>query len=243
MRIEAFGNATLYLGDCLEILPALEPVDHMITDPPYEKIMHAAKAGSAVNRPDGTSHYSPLGFEPIDDIRQRYVDLSVFKCKGWFIAFCTSEGVGRWADAINPTPMKYKRACVWVKPDSMPQMNGQGPAQGAEHFVCAWGGRKHSRWNAGGKRGVYTHCVNNAERSGKHAAEKPRALMTELVHDFTNPGDVILDCFAGSGTTGDAALMAGRHFIGIEKDPEHFDLMVRRLKQAQRHFDNFGCDL
>lgn len=158
---------------------------------------------------------------------------------GWFIAFCTPEGVARWADVINEGPMKYKRACVWVKPDSTPQFNGQGPASGAENFVCAWAGSGHARWNAGGKRGVYTHCVNNPERHGEHPTEKPRRLMSEIVADFTNVGDVILDPFAGSGTTGVAATTAGRGFIGIEQNPEYFAIMVARIEDAQRQRDLF----
>jgi DNA modification methylase len=130
--------------------------------------------------------------------------------------------------------MKYKRACVWVKPDSTPQFNGQGPASGAEMFVCAWAGNGHANWNAGGKRGVYTHCVNNPERTGLHPTEKPRRLMSEIIADFTNPGELICDPFMGSGTTGVAAVMAGRRFVGVELNETYFDLACKRLDLAQR---------
>lgn len=232
------GDATLYCGDCIDIVPTLEPVDHWITDPPYEKIMHDSKSGmKGLVRPDGSHHWKPLDFAPIDDVRADVVELAVANCQGWFIAFCTAEGVARWADTINPTPIKYKRACVWIKPDSTPQMNGQGPAQGAEMFVCAWAGTGHARWNAGGKRGVYTHCVNGPERHGEHPTEKPRRLMAEIIADFTNPGQTILDPFMGSGTTGVAAVQMGRHFIGIERDRRYFDIACKRIEDAQRQGD------
>ncbi|RSV34864.1 site-specific DNA-methyltransferase [Sphingomonas sp. ABOLD] len=189
-------------------------------------------------RPDGSHHWKPLDFDPIDAIRDEVVSWGA-QCEGWFIAFCTSEGVARWADAINASPMKYKRACVWIKPDSTPQMNGQGPAQGAEHFVCAWAGKGHARWNAGGKRGVYTHLVNGPERTGAHPTEKPRRLMSELVADFTQPGATILDPFMGSGTTGVAAVMAGRSFIGIDLNPTYFALACKRIEDAQRQYGLF----
>lgn len=240
-RVEHIGGATLYLGNALNVLPTLGKVDHLIADPPYEAIMHASKSGiKGLVRPDGTHHCKPLDFEPIDTIRDQFVEISTPMTDGWFIAFCTSEGVGRWADTINASEMKYKRACVWIKPDSTPQMNGQGPAQGAEHFVCAWAGKGFAKWNAGGKRGVYTHCVNNAERTGLHPTEKPRRLMSEIIADFTNPGELICDPFMGSGTTGVSAVMAARRFIGVELNETYFDIACRRIEDAQRQGSLFG---
>ena len=234
------GRARLILGDCLTVMPSLGSVSHIICDPPYEAIMHASKAGiKGLVRPDGSHHWKPLNFDSIDEIRAPFAAASQKLVNGWLIAFCTSEGVGRWADAINASPMKYKRACVWIKPDSTPQMNGQGPAQGAEHFVCAWAGKGHAKWNAGGKRGVYTHCVNNREREGTHPTEKPRRLMSEIIADFTCPDETILDPFMGSGTTGVSAVMAGRNFIGIERDERYFNVACRRIEQAQRQSDFF----
>lgn len=232
------GRAQLYLGDCLEVMRDLPPVHHIIGDPPYEAIMHTSKESiKGLVRPDGTHHWKPLDFAPIDAIRSEIVAASALKCEGWFIAFCTSEGVGRWADEINASTMKYKRACVWIKPDSTPQMNGQGPAQGAEHFVVAWAGKGFAKWNGGGKRGVYTHNVNNSERTGLHPTEKPRRLMSEIVSDFTMPDQTVLDPFMGSGTTGVAAVMAGRDFIGIEMNPKYFKLACKRIEDAQRQVD------
>lgn len=237
IRCEHIGAATLYLGNCLEVLAMLESVDHIIADPPYEARLHAAKSHEADLRTDGGPKLMAIDFDCVDEIRPQFVALSADKCTGWFIAFCTPEGVARWADEINPSTMKYKRACVWVKPDSTPQFNGQCPAMGAENFVCAWAGQGHSRWNAGGKRGVYTHLVNNPERTGLHPTEKPRRLMSEIVADFTQPGDLICDPFMGSGTTGVAAVRAGRRFVGVELNPTYFDLACKRLEDAQRQGD------
>jgi DNA modification methylase len=238
-RVVIVGNATLMLGDCLDIMPTVGTVDHIICDPPYEARLHAAKSHEADLRKDGGPKLQAINFECIDPIRSAFVKQSATQCAGWFIAFCTPEGIAKWADEINISAMKYKRACHWIKPDSTPQLNGQGPAQGAEHFVCAWAGTGHSRWNAGGKRGVYTHLVNNSERTGLHPTEKPRRLMSEIIADFTNAGQTILDPFMGSGTTGVAAVMAGRKFIGIEQNEAYFDLACSRLDKAQRQGDMF----
>lgn len=234
-RVE-IGSCVLYLGNCLDVMATLDPVDHTIGDPPYEAIMHQAKAAAAAAartlRTDGGAEIKPLDFAGIDDMRAPFTALAARKTKGWFIAFCSPEGVARWADEINPSPMKYKRACVWVKPDSAPQMNGQGPAMGAENFVCAWAGKGHARWNAGGKRGVYTHLVNPSDRDGRHPTEKPWRLMAEILSDFTTAGDIVLDPFMGSGTTLVAATKLGRKAIGIERDPAYFDIACERVAKA-----------
>jgi site-specific DNA-methyltransferase (adenine-specific) len=233
-RVETIGRATLYLGDCLAVMPTLAPVDHVVCDPPYEASLHAAKAHLSSLRKDSGPELKEIDFDAIDPIREAFVAATVPLCTGWLIAFCTVEGARPWADCINASPIKYKRACIWVKPDSTPQLNGQGPAQGAEVFVVAWAGTGHARWNAGGKRGVYTHCVNNAERSGLHPTEKPRRLMSEILGDFTLPGQTVLDPFMGSGTTGVAAVRMERDFIGIERDERYFDLACKRIEDAQR---------
>lgn len=239
-RDVTIGRARLILGDCLEVMPTLGPVSHIICDPPYEARLHDAKANFRDLRSDGGPELRPLDFDAVDDIRGQFVELAADQCEGWLIAFCTVEGVAKWADFINPSPLKYKRACVWIKPDSTPQLNGQGPAQGAECFVTAWGGKGHARWNAGGKRGVYTHCVNGRERDGRHPTEKPRRLMAEIIADFTNEGETILDPFVGSGTTGVAAVQLGRNFIGIERDERYFEIACERIENAQRQGSLFG---
>lgn len=240
MRVEVIGRAKLYLGDTLKLLPSLGEVDHICCDPPYEATLHDSKNKlQARLRSDRGPDLKGLDFDAIDDIRADVVRLASGACKGWFIAFCTVEGTWEWAQAINASAMKYKRACAWIKPDSTPQLNGQGPAQGYECFVCAWAGEGHARWNAGGKRGVYTHYVNGTERDGRHPTEKPRRLMAEIIKDFTNEGETIMDCFMGSGTTGVAAVQMNRNFIGIELDERYFDIACERIDKAQRQGDLF----
>lgn len=234
------GDARLLLGDCLDIADELEVHSHVISDPPYEASLHASKNSLRVPvRVDSGPDLKGLDFAPIDEIRAEVVDKYSNLSDGWFIAFCTVEGVWKWAEVINASDAKYKRACIWVKPDSTPQLNGQGPAQGAECFVTAWCGTGHAKWNAGGKRGVYRHCVNASDRHGGHPTEKPWRLFAELLNDFTNVGESVLDMFAGSGTTGVACAKAGRLFTGIEKDPTYFDVMCQRIQDAYDRPDMF----
>jgi len=238
-REDLAEGISVILGDCLEVMPTLGNVHHVIGDPPYEASLHDSKNKLRERlRSDGGPDLKGLDFAPIDAIRADVVRVASSICEGWFIAFCTVEGTAEWAAAINASSMKYKRACAWVKPDSTPQLNGQGPAQGYECFVVAWCGQGHAKWNAGGKRGVYTHLVNYG-RQGEHPTEKPVPLMAEIISDFTQPGDIICDPFCGSGTSGVAAVKSGRRFIGIEQDPKWFDLSCHRISAALKQGDMF----
>lgn len=234
------GDCRLILGDCLEVMPTLGPVDHVFSDPPYEASLHDSKNKLRGRvRADKGPDLKGLNFSAIDAIRANVVEVAFPLCNGWFVAFCTVEGTAKWADVINVSPMKYKRACIWVKPDSTPQLNGQCPAQGAECFVTAWCGTGHSKWNGGGKRGVYTHNVNAPDRHGGHPTEKPWRLFSDLLRDFTSADDHILDPFMGSGTTGVACVKLGRKFTGIELDPDYFEIACERIRKAYAQPDMF----
>ena len=234
------GDCRLILGDCLAVANELDIHNHVIFDGPYEASLHESKNKlRGPVRVDTGPDLKGLDFAPIDEIRGDVVSLYGKLTSGWFLSFCTVEGVWKWAEVINESQLKYKRACIWVKPDSTPQLNGQGPAQGAECFVTAWGGAGHAKWNAGGKRGVYRHCVNAPDRHGGHPNEKPWRLFAELLSDFTNPGETILDPFSGSGTTGVACIKTGRKFTGIEQSPKYFDVMCERIQDTYDRPDMF----
>jgi site-specific DNA-methyltransferase (adenine-specific) len=232
MREEVIGDCRLILGDCREALSSLS-VDHIITDPPFEKEAHTPVCRTQKSIRSG--NVDALSFDAItDDLRTFVPTWASEQCAGWLLAFCQVEAVAAWRDEMEAAGLKYKRGMAWVKPDSSPQFNGQGPAQGYECMVLAWAGKGISRWNAGGKRGVYTHNTNGQTRHGIHPTEKPLSLMCELVCDFTGPQSLVADPFMGSGTTGVACAVNGRRFVGTEIDPAFFDIACRRIEAAYK---------
>lgn len=249
MHVRLAEGVDLYLGDCLKIIPGqgLE-ARHCLCDPPYEERMHKARAGK-LKRRDGYKASGALRFDPIGEMREQLLPLIGEACTGWFLAFCTPEGIAAWRDAIERHGLRYKRACFWDKVDAAPQFNGQGPGYGVEPFVTAWCGAGVSRWNGGGRKNLFSHPTNPADRRERrrvarskddlHETEKPVALMAELVRLFTNPGEKIIDPFMGSGSTGVAAVRAGRPFVGIEKDPAYFKIAEARIRAALAQPDMF----
>jgi len=232
------GECRLYHGDCQEIFPALDPVDHVIADPPYDVEAHTPARRA---RSGGLHVNMPLDFAALDVGLRALVCKEVKRlCSGWFIAFCQTEQVAGWRDDIEVAGLKYKTPMVWIKPDAVPKLNGQGPAIGYESMVSAWCGPGYARWNGGGKRGVFTYLTNPSDRvAGRHMTEKPILLMSELVMLFSQPGDTILDPFLGSGTTGVACVKLGRKFIGIERNKKYFDIAVKRIEDAHLQGDLF----
>jgi DNA modification methylase len=242
-RIETIGDCTLYLGDCLEILPTLGTVDAVVTDPPYEMVMQNNFGATTLSTRLGEIRKfktiyarGALGFVAIDEIRDQAAQAMVNICEGWAIIFCIAEGVRAWRDSLQAAGAKYKRAMVWIKPDAMPQFNGQGPSVGHEMMVTAWCGRGYSRWNGGGKPGNFT-C--NKNRSGEHPTQKPLPLIMELVALFSDPATLVCDPFMGSGTAGVACVKTGRRFVGVEKNQIYFDIACRRIADAYKQYDLF----
>lgn len=241
VRTEIIGDATLYLGDCREILPTLERVDAVVTDPPFEAEAHtlqrrALGRGNEDGRRDIEN--AALPFDAIDASTRLEVAVQCARlAAGWVLVFCQAEAVQTWRDALESGGATYKRAMVWVKPDGMPQFSGDRPGMGYESIVSAWAGDGASRWNGGGKHGVFIipkHDAGNGHggAANPHPTTKPIRLMSELVTLFSNAGDLVLDPFMGSGTTGVACMKLGRRFIGIEIEPKYFDIACKRIEEA-----------
>lgn len=235
MRVVTIGDATLYLGDCMDLLPLREHVSHIITDPPYEPEAHTKGRRLLGEQTNGerTVEYGALDFACMtDELRRDVMLASVGICNGWALMFCQAEAVSLWRDALIAAGGKYKRAMVWLKPDGAPQFTGDRPGMGYESIVAGWCGLGRSTWNGGGRHGVFTHPQRDNNSRKEHMTQKPVALMRELVTLFTDPGDKILDPFMGSGTTGVAAIQHGRQFIGIEREAKYFDIACKRIEQA-----------
>ena len=150
--------------------------------------------------------------------------------KRWSIVFCALEQIGTYATMAGKG---WIRGSAWVRTNSAPQFTGDRPGQALEGIAILHPkGRK--RWNRGGDCWAPTGPTINSVRDPQrgtlgHPTPKPEWLMIECIEAFTDPGDLILDPFCGSGTTGVAALRLGRRFIGIERDAKYAEIARERL--------------
>jgi len=217
-------DVTLYLGDCRKLLAEMGDacVDHTITDPPYDERTHkGARYGG-----DGKAG-SLIDFAPLQDLPGLTKEL-LRVTRRWVIAFTGVCMCGSWEQAAGA---QWVRAGIWLKPDATPQFTGDRPAMGVDAIaIMHRPGKK--RWNGGGKPAVWTCCIERKNRC--HPTQKPLALMKQLILDFTDPGELVADWYAGSGTTAVACIETGRRFLGCELREDYHAAAVRRIENALR---------
>ena len=210
------GNAELYLGDCLDILPTLPQADALITDPPYglqENAYRVANKGKLAKTTDyGNFEWDrkPASDEQIQLCLKKgeeviifggnYFNLPPSRC--WLV--WDKDNTGYFADA----------ELAWT--------NIKGSVRLIKH-----------RWN-----GMVRQTENKFPRV--HPTQKPIAVMEWAISQCKNDPFIILDPFMGSGTTGVASINLGRKFIGIEKETKYFDIACERIDQAQKQIRLFA---
>ncbi len=212
------GNATLYCGDCMDILPTLPKVDAVITDPPYG-IGLGSTSGSG-----GGHGLKIAAYESFDDSYESFVNAVV--------------------PAINMALDKATRGAVFSGPhiheQKKPDAIGGVYCSAAAARHC-WGFKSFLPLLLYGgapdlhKGSKHTAIASNEtvdKRSIYHPVPKPLGWMLWAVSLASRSSETILDPFMGSGTTGVAAIQLGRSFIGIEREPKYFDIACKRIEQA-----------
>jgi len=223
-------------GDCLAGLSSMPDgsADVVITDPPYEAEAHTSQR--LVARAGGKLAVEPLTFPPItEELRAESARQMARLARRWILVLCQVEAAMKWRAALESGGAVYKRTCLWVKPDGKPQYSGDRPGIGYESIVaCHAPGR--STWNGGGSHGVFIVNKGGDPRTG-HQTQKPLALMELLVRLFSDRGELVLDPFAGSGTTGVAAIRLGRRFLGWEMNTEYAAIASKRMAVAREQLE------
>jgi site-specific DNA-methyltransferase (adenine-specific)/modification methylase len=213
-RKEVIGDATLYLGDCLEILPMLPKVDAVIADPPYGIGYSHGVGGGKLARSTQFDHHPIVG------------DDAPFDPSPWLsFASVILWGANHFARRLPDSPAWL----IWDKRDGVCS-NDQADCE------MAW-------TNLGKPARLMRHLWNGMLKDSErgtirvHPTQKPEALMRWCVAMTTG---IVLDPFMGSGTTGVACMNLGRKFIGIEIEPKYFDIACERITNAQRQVRMFA---
>ncbi len=233
--LEGRARWTVVCGDNREVLPTLpdKSVAHVISDSPYSEHVHGKQRrmlrgsggrAAADGEQRGEINFVPLGFDALTVEHRRFCAGQFARlAQRWVLEFSDLESTEAWLQDLVAAGLRRWRFGIWNKLNCQPQLSGTGPAVGSEGIAIA-----HSeaamRWNGGGLPARWDFSIafdNNGRASRIHTTQKPEPLMTALIEQFTDPDEVILDPFCGGGTTGVAALKAGRRFIGIEIDEKY----------------------
>jgi len=211
-RVE-IGDAVLYHGDCLEILPTLGKVDAVVTDPPYGIFKSTGGDGKMFSKEtiysadDSAAEWDKRPDADLLTLVKEAADL-------W-----TIWGGNYFARDLGDS----KGLFIWNK------LTGNNSYADGE---CAF-------TNKTGTLRIFTHqwcgAFKDSERGERaiHPTQKPVAVMRWCIN-FAKNAETILDPFMGSGTTGVACAQLGRKFIGIEIEPRYFDIACRRIEEAYR---------
>lgn len=246
MTLESFtiGDATLYFGEALEMLHGLPEAvaDGVLTDPPYSSggafrgdrtVDTKSKylSSSSGNR-DKTSDFGG------DNRDQRSFH---FWSALWSSAALRASKPGAPAlfftdwrqlpvstDYLQAGGWVWRGVVPWAKKAARPQM-GRFSAQ-CEYVVWGSAGPMPTEREVGCLPGFYDYAYPSDR---EHVTQKPLDLMEDMVQ-IVPPGGLVLDPFMGSGTTGVAAILHHRRFIGCEQSREYFDIACRRLEEAHQ---------
>lgn len=259
------GNATLYLGDCLEVMAGLPhgSVDLTVTSPPYDnlrtyngtlsdwtpekwqaiirELFRVTKQGGVVVWIVGDATIN--GSETGTSFRQAlYAMERGFRLHDTMIY----EKAGTGACGSNHAYWQtFEYMFVWSmgKPKSINRLadrpNAKAGGINTRGRISADGSAKDTKIRVTPEFSVRTnvwrmHAGNNGDDKVAHPARFPEALARDHILSWSNPGDTVFDPFLGSGTTGKMALLEGRRFIGIEREPNYFGIACRRIEDAQR---------
>lgn len=237
------GNATLYHGDCLEIIPTLCKVDAVITDPPYSSggMVRGDRMTSTrdkyqsstvdVEHPEFTGdNRDQRGFHAWAALWLMHA-LDITKPGGVAALFSDWRQMPTMTDALQSGGWVWRGIVPWDKVNARPMPNRFR----AQCEFVVWGTNGPRDFNTEGAvyhPGILTEKPP-AMDAREHSTQKPVGIMSTLCK-IVPPGGVVLDPFMGSGTTGVGALVIGRAFIGIEKDERIFEIACRRIDDKMR---------
>ena len=215
-----------------------ESVDLLLTDPPYG-ISEAYTCESQIprrRRPDGKDFTMPKGdfgewdkgFDP-----RKWTDAVLPKVRGWAVTFCAQSQLGLYCDIWERHGLVAVGTIVWHKTNPVPFNVRFKPVNAWEAGVV--GKRPGVKFHGKGTvHNVFKH-KSPSPQDRIHPTQKPLSLFRELITIFSAEGDVVLDPFAGSGTTLLASWQTGRKALGFEKDPDMHKAAVKRLKRGSHH--------
>jgi site-specific DNA-methyltransferase (adenine-specific) len=243
---KTIGDCRLILGDCMDVIPTLGKVDIVITSPPYnmrtrirngkytekEKSEHFSKKYSDFHDAHSIDEYLEIHSKIIHDI-SKIASLAFVNIQ---IVTGSKEA---WFKIIGEHFKSLKDIIVWDKGHAQPAMHPSVINRQTELILCFdfsnTAGRSFSkcRFERGKMSDLFRYNSNQTPVDG-HSATFPLSLVQKIIDGWTDVGDMVLDPFMGSGTTGVACVKMQRKFIGIEISEKYFKYSCERIDTENR---------
>lgn len=239
------GTWELLLGDSRKLIEDIpdKSVDFICTDPPYNLSQYSSgniDFGWRTSLNNDVAEWDSSELNPADWKDQF---LRVLSPTGNIFVFTSYNLIGKWHEVFDPEFDTFQ-FMVWHKSNPVPKFRRAGFLNSCELIICLW--NKGHTWNFGKQQEMHNFiespiCMGNERvKSPKHPTQKPLRVMRRLIELASLPGQTVLDPFAGVGSTGVAAIEAGRNFVGIEKDVGYLEAARRRLEKAKSLPDTAG---
>lgn len=221
----------LYQGDCLEVMKDIEDgsIDLVVTDPPYE----IATTGAGIYKQADKQYVKELngmkdGFseEVLDELCRVMKKINIY-------FFCSQKQIIPLLDYFVKKKKCNWNILSWHKTNPIPACGNKYLTD--TEFILFFrekGVKVYGSFDT--KRTWYATPLNQSDKKKYgHPTVKPLSILENLVVNSSQEGEVVLDCFMGSGSTGAAALNTNRNFIGIELDEGYFEIAKGRIEEAE----------
>lgn len=229
-------------GDCVLELPKVvsESVDLIIIDPPYliSRESNFKKISESTSDEMKTKYNISIDFGDWDKVELDWNFLfseykRILKKGGTIIVFYDIWKSTEIKESAEKFGFKQPRVGGWVKTNPVPINSKVNYLSNATEYFFTFVKGKKPTFNSEYDNGFYRHPICHGKERYKHPTQKPLSLMKELISKHSNLGDVVLDSFAGTGTTGHACLILDRNFILIENNQEYFEIIEQRLNKLE----------
>ena len=228
-------NCFLYNTDAFVKIKEIpdSSIDLILTDPPYNLGAYSTGNMKFAWRKEinnDLAEWDQKDFCP-SILKEDFI--RILKPMGNIFVFCSYNLIGKWHETFDPLFDTFQ-FFVWHKINPVPKFRKAGFLNSCELIVCMW--NKGHTWNFGKQSEMHNFFESPVCRTPErlkepnHPAQKPVKLLAHLLKIASNEGDTILDPFMGVGSTGVAAVMNNRKFIGMELDEEYFKAAEKRIK-------------
>ena len=241
--VSAIKSGILINDDCLRVLREIpdHSIQLILTDPPYNLARYSTGNLRFSGRSDINNDLAPWDLIPMDPASLLPEFKRILSPTGNIFLFCAYNTLGEYHRVFDPAFDTFQFA-VWHKSNPVPNFRKSSFLNSCELIAACWN-RGHT-WHFTSQADMHNFIespkcmgrerVRDAAGRTLHPAQKPLSVLSRLIRLGSDPGDVVLDCFSGVGSTCVAARELGRRYIGIEIDPAYHAAAQARLDQTEK---------